>query len=65
MNKLLLYILALCPFAMWGQNHPIEYYFSVGVSTKDSLIMYAKELLELSGHTYHYVGEAEANWCRD
>lgn len=59
MNKLLLYILALCPFTMWGQNHPIEYYFTIEVSTKDSLIMYAKEFLELSGNTYRYVGDEE------
>ena len=62
MKKILLFFLLVSAGSIWGQNHPIEYYFSVGVSTKDSLIMYAKELLELSGHTYHYVGEAEANW---
>lgn len=62
MKKILLFFLLVSAGSIWGQNHPIEYYFSVGVSTKDSLIMYAKELLELSGHTYHYVGEAEGNW---
>lgn len=55
MNKLLLYILALWPFAGWAQGHFPSYYFNQKTSSIDSLVERCSEFLALSGHTYRYV----------
>lgn len=60
MNKLLLYILALWPFAGWAQGRMMQDYFGT-YPTLDSAIVVAGEFLSLSGHQYHYIREEKDN----
>lgn len=60
MNKLLLYILALWPFAGWAQDRMMQDYFGT-YPTLDSAIVVAGEFLSLSGHQYHYIREEKDN----